>query len=86
MGAHFRLKADYDISKFPPELQILLRAMKTYGIILTDNGAYWYVNGAPDECWNSDMLHLLDMLKGDDFEAVDTSVLMGNPDSAETKR
>ena len=84
MGARFRLKADYDISGFPPELQILLRAFKTYGIVLADNGSNWYVNGAPDEHWDNEMLHQLDVLTGDDFEAVDTSPLMVDPNSAAT--
>lgn len=85
MGARFRLKADYDISGFPPEMQILLQAFKTYGIVLADNGSNWFVSGAPDERWDNDMLHLLDVLTGNDFEAVDTSVLMVNVDSGETK-
>ncbi len=85
MGARFRLKADYDISGFPPEMQILLQAMKEYGIVLADNGSNWYVNGAPDERWDNDMLHLLDVLTGNDFEAVDTSVLMVDVDSGEVK-
>ena len=85
MGAHFRLKASYDISTFPPELQIILQAMKTYGIILADNGSNWYVSGAPDERWNNDMLHQLDVLTGNDFEVVDTSVLMVDPNSGEAK-
>jgi hypothetical protein len=85
MGARFRLKADYDITGFPPEMQILLLAMKEYGIVLADNGSNWYVSGAPDERWDNDMLHLLDVLTGNDFEAVDTSVLMVDPDSGGTK-
>jgi hypothetical protein len=85
LGARFRLKADYDISDFPPEMQVILQAMKTYGIILADNGSNWYVSGAPDEGWDNDMLHLLDELTGDDFEAVDTSVLMVDVNSGETK-
>jgi len=85
LGAHFRLKADYDISDFPPEMQVILQAMKTYGIILADNGSNWYVSGAPDERWDNDMLHLLDKLTGDDFEAVDTSVLMVDVNSGESK-
>jgi hypothetical protein len=76
------LKEDYDISGFPPELQVILQAMKTYGIVLADNGSNWYVSGAPDERWENDMLHLLDVLTGNDFEAVDTSVLMMDEDSA----
>jgi len=85
MGARFRLKADYDISGFPPEMQVLLQAMKAYGIVLADNGSNWYVSGAPDERWDNDMLHLLDVLTGDDFEAVDTSVLMVDVDSGQVK-
>jgi hypothetical protein len=85
MGARFRLKADYDISGFPPEMQVLLRAMKEYGIILADNGSNWYVSGAPDERWDDDMLHLLDVLTGNDFEAVDASGLMVDPNSAEAQ-
>lgn len=83
MGARFRLKAGYDISGFPPEMQVLLRAMQTYGIVLADNGSNWYVNGAPDERWDNDMLHLLDILTGNDFEAVDTSLLLIDPGSGQ---
>ena len=82
MGARFRLKASYDISGHPPEMQIILRAMKTYGIVLADNGSNWYVSGAPDPRWDNDMLHLLDDLTGNDFEAVDTSMLKIDDDSA----
>lgn len=85
MGARFRLKADYDISGFPPEMQVILQAFKTYGIVLADNGSNWYVSGAPDERWDNDMLHLLDVLTGNDFEAVDTSVMMVDVDSGEAK-
>ena len=85
MGARFRLKADYDISGFPREMQIILQAMKTYGIVLADNGSNWYVSGAPDERWDNDMLHLLDILTGNDFEAVDTSVLMVDENSGQVK-
>jgi hypothetical protein len=83
-GARFRLKASFDISSYPAELQVILRAMKTYGIILADEGADWYISGAPDQRWDNDMLHLLDNLTGDDFEAVDSSGLMVDPDSGAT--
>lgn len=85
MGARFRLKADYDISGFPLEMQVLLQAFKTYGIVLADNGSNWYVSGAPDERWDNDLLHLLDALTGDDFEAVDTSALMADVNSGQAK-
>jgi hypothetical protein len=85
MGARFRLKASYDISGFDPLLRTLLQAMKTYGIILADNGSNWYVSGAPDERWDNDLLHRLDVLTGGDFEAVDVSGLMVDPDSGEAR-
>ena len=85
MGARFRLKADYDISGFAPEMQTLLQAMKTYGIVLADNGANWYISGAPDDRWDNDMLHLLDALTGNDFEAVDTSLMMADENSGQVK-
>ncbi len=84
MGARFRLKASFNVSGYPPAMQVILNAMKTYGIILADNGSNWYVSGAPDPRWDNDMLHLLDDLTGNDFEAVDTAVLMVDYDSAAT--
>ena len=56
--------------------------MKTYGMILADNGSPWYISGAPDDRWNNDALHALGALTGNDFEAVDTAGLMVSPDSA----
>lgn len=83
MGARFRLKANYNISGFDPKMRVILQAMKTYGIIVADNGSDWYVSGAPDDRWNNDLLHTLDVLTGNDFEAVDTSSLMVGPNSGQ---
>jgi hypothetical protein len=85
MGMRFRLKNDFNISTFPPHLQIILTAMKKYGIILADNGSDWFISGAPDSRWNNDELHLLDALRGNNFEAVDASGLMVSPDSGAVK-
>jgi hypothetical protein len=62
-----------------------LQAMKTYGIVLADNGSDWYVSGAPDERWDNDMLHTLDVLTGANFDAVDTAPLIVDPDSGEAQ-
>jgi hypothetical protein len=43
MGLRVRLKASIDISKLPPQARIVAQAMKTYGLILADNGSSWYV-------------------------------------------
>lgn len=84
MGQRFRLRADYDISGFSPHAQVIAQAMKTYGLILADNGSPWYVSGAPDERWDNDVLHELDVIVGGDFEAVDVSSLMVDPNSGIT--
>ncbi len=83
MGQRFRLKADVDISGFPVIIQAILQAMKTYGIIVADNGSDWFLSGEPSESWNNDDLQRLGEIKGADFEAVDVSSLMVDPDSGE---
>lgn len=70
MGMRVRLKADYDISKFPPTDQVILTAMKTYGMIVADNGANWFFDGAPDPRWNDDEIDKLKRVKGSDIEVV----------------
>jgi hypothetical protein len=70
MGMRVRLKADFDISGFPPEAQVILTALKKYGLILADNGSDWYLSGAPDPRWNDDNLNTLKRVKGSDFEVV----------------
>ncbi|NKQ36093.1 MAG: hypothetical protein HF973_10825 [Chloroflexi bacterium] len=86
MGLRVRLKAGVDISGFSPQAQVVAQAMQTYGLILADNGSSWYISGAPDDRWDNDVLHELDQLTGADFEAVDVSGLMVDPDSGEAKR
>jgi hypothetical protein len=76
MGQRFRLKADYDISAYSPEIRVILTAMKEYGLILADNGSSWSISGAPDENWDNEMLHEWDDIPGSAFEAVDVSSLM----------
>jgi hypothetical protein len=73
MGLRVRLKASVDISGFPAQAQVILLALKRYGMLLADNGSPWYVTGAPNAGWNDDALHTLQQLNGSDFEAVDTS-------------
>jgi len=70
MGMRVRLKANYDISRFDPSAQTILRALKTYGMILADNGGNWFVSGAPDPRWNEAELNSLKGVKGSDFEVV----------------
>lgn len=86
MGQRFRLKADFDISGFSQKNQVILQALKTYGMFLADNGSPWFLTGAPDDNWDKDELRELRRLKGSDFEAVDMSSLMTDPDSGQAKQ
>ncbi len=81
MGQRFRMKAGFDISGYSPQVQVILRAFKEYGIVLADNGSSWYISGAPDPRWDNEVLHELKDIPGSAFEAVDVSSLMISPDS-----
>jgi hypothetical protein len=75
MGLRVRLKADYNISRFPKSAQVILTALKTYGMFLADNGSDWFITGTPDNRWNDDDLHTLKRVKGRDLECVETGPL-----------
>jgi hypothetical protein len=75
MGTRVRLKASFDVSGFPPQTQVILRALQRYGMILADSGAPWFISGAPSAGWSEDDLATLDRVKGSDFEVVDTGSL-----------
>ena len=57
-------------------MQVILRALKTYGMILADNGSNWYVSGAPDARWNDAELNTLKAVKGSDFEVVQMGTIV----------
>lgn len=69
-GARIRLKAGFNISGYSATNQIILKAMKKYGLILADIGSNLYISGAPDQRWNNDDLRKLGQLHGSDFEVV----------------
>ncbi|MDP9135528.1 MAG: hypothetical protein M3N56_11960 [Actinomycetota bacterium] len=75
MGQRLRLKRGFDVSRFPPQSRVVLRALKRYGALVADNGSAWYVSGAPSPRWDNDDLHSLHRVRGSDFEVVDTSAL-----------
>ena len=86
MGQRFRLKAAFDMSPFPADVQVILRALKKYGMILADNGSPWYISGEPDSRWNNDNLGLMRNISGSAFEAIDESSLMGDPNSGQARQ
>ena len=70
MGMRVRLKASFNISSYPARVQVILRALKQYGMIVADNGSDWYLSGVADARWNDGEINLLKQLKGSDFEVV----------------
>jgi hypothetical protein len=80
MGMRVRLKASVDISTFPADAQVILTALKKYGMILADNGGGFFVSGAPDSRWNDANIDALKRIKGSDFEVVlMTGLVVGTP-------
>lgn len=91
MGSRFRLKASVNISNMYPQSKIIAQAMKTYGLILADNGSNFYVTGASysvdannaftvtwDDDDIQDSVRGLKSLRYADFEMVDlTPVITG---------
>jgi hypothetical protein len=75
MGQRLRLKASFDVSRYPPQARIVLRALQEYGMLVADNGSDWYISGAPSSGWNNDDLHSLGGVEGSAFEVVDESAL-----------
>lgn len=80
MGMRVRLKASYKIpASFSKETRAILQALKTYGMIVADNGTSWYISGAPDSRWNNDALvGELAKVKGSDFEVVKMGKIVTN--------
>jgi len=85
MGQRFRLRANFDASDMSTAVQIIVQAMKTYGLILADNGSAWFLSGEPSGLWDNDDLRDLNDVVGSDFEAVDVSSLMVDPDSGQAR-
>ena len=76
MGMRVRLKAGFNISTFSPRMQVILRALKKYGMILADNGSNWYISGAPDPRWDDNELSTLKTIKGSNFEVVQMGTIV----------
>jgi hypothetical protein len=88
MGARFRLKAGF---RLPPSqcsrpCQVVIQAMKTYGLILADNGSNWYFQGTTDRRWTYTMVDQLKQIPADAFQAVDERCLMVNRNSGQALR
>ena len=72
MGLRLRLKASFSLAGYHGEALIILTALKTYGMIVADNGSSWYISGDTDSRWNDNDLNQLKTVPGNAFEAVET--------------
>ena len=75
MGTRLRLKASFDISGFPADDQVILTALKKYGMILADNGSGIFISGTPDNHWNNSDLNLLKTITASNFEVVEMGTI-----------
>jgi hypothetical protein len=72
-GMRLRLKASFDVSGYSPTNQVILNALKKYGMIMADNGSNMFLSGAPDDRWDNTDLHALGQVKASDFEVLAAS-------------
>ncbi len=84
MGARFRLRSSYDASGLGADAREVVRAMKTYGLVLADNGSPWFFQGERNARWPDALISDLKQIPASAFVAVDTSSLMVDPDSGAT--
>lgn len=80
MGLRLRLKSTFDISSYPADDQVILAALKKYGMILADNGSAIFISGAPDGRWNNTNLNLLKNITASNFEVVLTGTVYTSAD------
>ena len=83
MGARFRLKGSFNISTYSPQAQVVLRALQHYGMFLADIGLDWELIGTADPNWSASLLNELQTVPASQFEVVDESSLMVDPNSAQ---
>ena len=72
MGLRLRLRTDFDLSGFHGQALVILQALKTYGLLVADNGSNWFISGAADPRWDDTDLNQLKTVPGTAFEVLDT--------------
>ena len=70
MGLRLRLRANFDLSKFHGQSLVILQALKTYGMMLADNGSDWYITGSTDPRWNDNDLDQIKTVPASAFEVI----------------
>jgi hypothetical protein len=75
LGIRVRLKAGYDLTRFSPNIRVILTALKEYGMFLADNGSDWFMTGEANVGWNDDELRQLGGVPASAFEVVKTGTI-----------
>lgn len=78
MGMRVRLKASVDISSYPAHAQVILRALKKYGMMVADNGSDFFLSGTADSRWNDAVISTLKQIRVSDFEVVRMTNIVTN--------
>ena len=76
MGMRVRLKSSFDLTGYPAQAQVVLRALKKYGMMVADNGSDWYISGTADARWDDAQINTLKQLHGSDFEVVQMGTIV----------
>jgi hypothetical protein len=79
MGARLRLKANFDISKYPKHVQVILKGLKKYGMFIADNGVSWQITGDYNLNWDDQELSALRSVPGSAFEVIKLPPLKYTP-------
>ncbi len=83
MGTWLRLKTSVNPNSYPASVRPIIVALQHFGAIVADNGSAWYISGVPDSRWDNDALHTLGGITGKDFDVVNTSSLVVDPNSGQ---
>lgn len=81
MGSWLRLRGDVDLSRFGAQARVVAEAMRDHGVVITDSGPGFKLQGDPDPRWDDDDLDTLEGLSLADFDIVDPSSMMVSPES-----
>ncbi len=85
MGARFRMKPSFSAAGYGAAARAVIRAMKTYGLVLADNGSPWYFQGEQNARWSERLIEDLKRIPATAFVAVDTSSMQITADSAQVR-
>jgi hypothetical protein len=86
MGSRWRLKASFNISHFSRSAQVILTALKTYGMFMSDIGSpSWTIDGTLNSRWPLSLVKELQTVPSTEFQAVNESSLMVSPDSGRVR-